>query len=674
MRAPRLAAALTVAALALAGCTAGPDQAPTSPSAPRPGGASGSPVLAPDAVAEATRALPQHDGLDLKTTRLAEGLLPPTNRWFSGLAFGDTPQPVFPLPYVFSLAEEGFGFGVPVVVTTGQTIMGSNDPALDLVLPQRPSWQVSAYDEASVTVTDTVSGGAVTIAQGSPYVWFTAGEETTLSAAGAGWRAEGDVWRTKLGNDEYALVGEGLEVSGDDVTVPAGARATWFVLPAGGDAVRLAELAVPLEGTSAHWSVDDQARTRLVYATEGGRPTAIAALPHHTAGGASGCELGTYPSIFGTLALCEGTELAWTAPLYEARAGLDLSGLADAEREELATQLAADVASAQPHPADTYFGGKALYRDAQLWHIARQLGATEQEQVLRERLVSTLDRWMDPDGCATGDAFCFTYDTTNRGIVGRTPSFGSDEFNDHHFHYGYFLYAGGVLAAEEPELAERWAPVMDLLAADIAASPASDLYPERRTFDVYASHSWASGTSPFADGNNQESSSEAVNAWAGLNLWARARGNAPLADHARWMHALEAQAARAYWTDFDRADPVYEGLSHTILPLNFGGKRDYATWFSAEPAAALAILIIPASPSSDHLAGDPERIRANVAEATATRGFDQQYGDYLLMYAALAGEEDRAEALATAREVSDEAIDDGSTRTYLLAFLMSAAS
>ena len=108
MRAPRLAAALTVAAHALAGCTAGPDQAPTSPSAPRPGGASGSPVLAPDAVAEATRALPQRDGLDLKTTRLAEGLLPPTNRWFSGLAFGDTPQPVFPLPYVFSLAEEGF--------------------------------------------------------------------------------------------------------------------------------------------------------------------------------------------------------------------------------------------------------------------------------------------------------------------------------------------------------------------------------------------------------------------------------------------------------------------------------------------------------------------------------------------------------------------------------------
>ena len=673
MSAARIAAALTAAALVLAGCTAGPGAITRAPSSPTRT-AGGAPVLDPDAVATATAALPQREGLDLKPTRLADGLVPPTNRWFSGLVFGDAPQPVFPLPYVFTLAEDGFGFGVPVVVTSPKTIMGSNDPALDLVLPQAPAWQVSAYDEASVTVTDTRSNGTVTIAQGSPYVSFSSPAATTLTAAGAAWRAEGDVWLTKLGNDEYALVGDGLTVDGDAVTVPAEGRATWFVLPAGGDVARLAELAVPLLGTSATWTVGSEAGTRLAYATEDGRPTAYAALPHQQGAGATGCDLGTYPSIFGDLAVCSGTELAWSAPLYEARAGLDLSGLDADAKAELATHLAADVAAAQPYPADTYFGGKALYRDAQLWHIARELGATDQEQVLHARLVETMDRWMDPDGCATGDAFCFTYDTTNRGVVGQSPSFGSDEFNDHHFHYGYFLYAGGVLAAEDPALAERWAPVMDLLAADIAASPASDLYPERRTFDVYASHSWASGTSPFADGNNQESSSEAVNAWAGLTLWAEARRNPALADQARWMHALEAQAARAYWTDFDRSEPVYAGLEHTILPLTFGGKRDYATWFSAEPAAALAILVIPASPSSDHLAGDPERIRANVAEATATKGFDQQYGDYLLMYSALAGQQDREAALATARTVSDEAIDDGSTRTYLLAFLMAGAA
>ena len=41
-------------------------------------------------------------------------------------------------------------------------------------------------------------------------------------------------------------------------------------------------------------------------------------------------------------------------------------------------------------------------------------------------------------------------------MVGLTPSFGSDEYNDHHFHYGYFLYAAGVLAANDPALAKQW--------------------------------------------------------------------------------------------------------------------------------------------------------------------------------------------------------------------------
>ena len=135
------------------------------------------------------------------------------------------------------------------------------------------------------------------------------------------------------------------------------------------------------------------------------------------------------------------------------------------------------------------------------------------------------------------------------------------------------------------------------------------------------------------------------------------------------MHALEGQSARAYWTDFDESDPVYDGYGHTVMPLNFGGKRDYATWFSPEPAAILAILVIPASPSSDHLAGDPERIERNVAEGTSNGGFNQTYGDYLLMYSALAGEEARLAALEEARNL--DAVDDGNTRTYLLAWLMS---
>ena len=232
-------------------------------------------------------------------------------------------------------------------------------------------------------------------------------------------------------------------------------------------------------------------------------------------------------------------------------------------------------------------------------------------------------------GCAKRAAFCFV--TTNRARGCRAhPSFGSDEFNDHHFHYGYFLYAAGILTQNDPELAEKFAPVMNLLAADIGSNANNGAFPDRRVFDAYAGHSWASGTSPFADGNNQESSSEAITAWTGLALWAKASGNAGLQTEATWMLSSEAQSGLAYWTNFDRSEPVYSGYGHQIVSLNWGGKRDYATWFSPEPAAMLGILVIPMSPASTYLGGDAERIKANVAEATGGK-FDQKFGDYLLM-------------------------------------------
>jgi len=82
-------------------------------------------------------------------------------------------------------------------------------------------------------------------------------------------------------------------------------------------------------------------------------------------------------------------------------------------------------------------------------------------------------------------------------MIGLAASFGSDEYNDHHFHYGYFLYAAGVLCADDSALAAKLAPVMDLLAADIASPTDTGFFPQWRPFDAYASHSWASGTSPF---------------------------------------------------------------------------------------------------------------------------------------------------------------------------------
>jgi endo-1,3(4)-beta-glucanase len=72
---------------------------------------------------------------------------------------------------------------------------------------------------------------------------------------------------------------------------------------------------------------------------------------------------------------------------------------------------------------------------------------------------------------------------------------------------------------------------------------------------------------------------------------------------------------------------------------------------------------------SNYLAGDPERIRANVAEA----GEPGQFADYILMYQSLAGSKDAAAALRAAADLPDSAIDDGNSRTYMTAFIMANA-
>ncbi|MFT3970172.1 MAG: glycosyl hydrolase [Micropruina sp.] len=641
-----------------------------------PAGAAGASatVLGADQVGPLLAGTTQEAGKDLKPERLGPGLLPPTNKWFSGLVFGDTAQPVFPLPLSFGVDAKGFAFGLPTVTTTAKTIMGGYAPIIAIGTGSATSWTVTGYDELSVTLQARVGGtpvGSVRIAEGSPFVTFTAAGSATLTS-NLPFAAVGDAWSVQGGAATYGLVTAG-RVSGTSVSLTQGQTATWFAVPNGGTLEAMVPLAKdPVTSTAVSYRVADQATTTLEYNTANGGDTAFAAMPHQARSlAATGDPIGSYASSYGTLTLYAGTKLTWTEPLQAARAGLDLSRLSESERSELADAVKVDVAALKPYPADTYFGGKAMYRDAQLWEIAKQVGADTEAAKLKERVTTQLLQWTEPTGCQTRDAFCFFYDTRNHGMVGKTPSFGSDEFNDHHFHYGYFLYAAGVMAADDPNLAAKLAPVMNLLAADIATSPGNEYFPARRNFDSYASHSWASGTAPFADGNNQESVSEAVTAYAGLTLWARASGNHDLEVEARWMQALEAASARAYWTDFDTSAPVYVGFSHTVLPLNFGGKRDYATWFSPEPAAALAILLIPVSPSSDQLGGDPARIAENVKEGIGTKGFDQQYGDYILMYSALAGEDARQAALKAARTFDRSKIDDGNSYAYLLAWLLS---
>ena len=92
--------------------TAAPEEAATWTSV----GGSADPAAAPASVG-----LPEIAG-DTGPMRVAADLAPPTNRWYSGMLFGEQPQPVFAVPLAL-LAEEGaITIGLPEVTATAKTI------------------------------------------------------------------------------------------------------------------------------------------------------------------------------------------------------------------------------------------------------------------------------------------------------------------------------------------------------------------------------------------------------------------------------------------------------------------------------------------------------------------------------------------------------------------------
>lgn len=619
--------------------------------------------------------LPQKIVGKVPVTRLAHGLAPPTNRWFSGLVFGEHPLPVFPLPLSFGLTDTGFTFGLPEVTTTANTITGGNAPSVTIDAGASTS-KIVAYDDASVTIAHRSGSGSTlgstVVAEGSPLVSFTAAKKLTLKLGQHFNPAGKGVYSAKVGKTTYGLRTTGsVTKDGTGLSLPGGATAVWFPVPSDGSLSAVAAHAVPVTAvTLDHSSGGSTASTTLGYKTARADDTLIATLPHQQKSMTTPkCTLGSYPSIYGTMKLCAEKTLSWTSPAVASSDTLDLGPLDAAKKAELTATLAQDVAQTAVLPSDTYFGGKALYRLANLLMLADQLGDTAAAKTVGAKLSDALREWTDPARCKSKTERCFIYHPKMRGIVGLTASFGSDQFNDHNFHYGYFLYAASVAASHDAKLRSEITPVMNLLAADLASSGNSKYFPDRRGFDAYAGHSWASGYSPFADGNNLESSSEAVNAWNGLALWATVSDNSALKKEASWMLASEAASARSYWTDFDTSDPVYANYTHSVVSLNWGGKRDYSTWFSADSNAKLGIQLIPMSPASDYLGGDAKRIAQSVSEATAG-DYNKQFGDYMLMYSALGGTDAVTAALATARELPQKFIDDGNSRSYLLAWIM----
>lgn len=249
---------------------------------------------------------------------------------------------------------------------------------------------------------------------------------------------------------------------------------------------------------------------------------------------------------------------------------------------------------------ETYYHGKKLNRAVQLVAAAKSVGDDESADKVLNKLEANLTEWFTYSG--EKDKNYFTYLGEGVGVLlGYPTSFNAvDQFNDHHFHYGYFIEAAASVGLYDKEWLDKYKDVVKQLVYDIASpyrnqadcvTDCGNAYPYLRSFSPYEGHSWASGYEDERTGNNQESTSEAINAWAGIILFGELTGDTKIRDLGIYLYTTEVAAADNYWFDIDKDIYHIENSKYEppMASMVWGGKADYATWFGQKYTQGIQI-------------------------------------------------------------------------------------
>lgn len=296
---------------------------------------------------------------------------------------------------------------------------------------------------------------------------------------------------------------------------------------------------------------------------------------------------------------------------------------------------------------DTYWIGKNLNTLADAIWLSGQFKDDEDMQVITDEMVAGVENylqfWFDPYSAYMSGKYVddyFYYEPNYGTLIGYPAAYASDmQLNDHHFHYGYWIKAAAAVAMNDPQWASEWGAMVYEMISDIAnvnrdgrsyneSSPAR--YPFLRNFDIYEGHSWASGVANYefdengelvdkkgglAGGNNQESSSEAVNAWASLIMWGEAMGDTRIRDVGIYMYTTEVAAIEDYYYDVHNEifTDTYEDTDNynlqTVTRL-FGGRYDHTAWWTENSIEVTTITMLPISGATLYLGKYKDKVKA----------------------------------------------------------------
>jgi endo-1,3(4)-beta-glucanase len=185
----------------------------------------------------------------------------------------------------------------------------------------------------------------------------------------------------------------------------------------------------------------------------------------------------------------------------------------------------------EPIPQDSlYYAGKSLARFATIVWVCKDVLTNDTLAFASlDKLKTEMARWI-----ANKQLHPIYYDddwkgaVSNAGFTDPNADFGNTYYNNHHFHFGYFVYTSAVIAYLDPGWLARgdnksWTNMLvkDFNEADYNGRD----YPFQRSFDWWHGHSWAKGLFEAPDGKDQESSSEDGFASFAVKMWGRVTGD-----------------------------------------------------------------------------------------------------------------------------------------------------
>ena len=266
--------------------------------------------------------------------------------------------------------------------------------------------------------------------------------------------------------------------------------------------------------------------------------------------------------------------------------------------------------TAQTNLDSMYYSGKGLAKFAGIIYTVQTMGKdTELAAAGLVKLKDAIKTFID-----NKQVVPLVYDNVWKGVVSSASyggdlgqDFGNTLYNDHHFHYGYFVYTAAVIGHLDPAWLEEgsnkaW---INMLVRDFANPSGSDPYfPFQRSFDWFMCHSWAKGLADSGDGKDQESTSEDTFATYALKMWGKTLGDPYMEGRANLQLACQRRSLKNYFLleDNNQVQPK-QFVPNKVAGILFDNKVDHTTYFGAKPEMIQGIQMIPINPSSAYTRG-----------------------------------------------------------------------